>query len=68
MVSQQDQLEVLASVNAVSRIGTVSNDITKAENFIDLLSFDVSQHRTKRFNVSMKVADNRSFGQFWLGG
>ena len=68
VVSQQHHLKVFAGVDALARIGTVSNDIAKAENFIDLLFFDVSQHRSKRFNVSMKVADDGSFGQIWLGG
>lgn len=68
MVPQQNHLKIFAGIDALARVGTVSNDIAKAENFIDLLIFDVGQHRSKRFNVSMKVADDSSFGQIWLGG
>ena len=68
MVPQQHHLKVFACLDALARVGTVSNDIAKAEDFIDLLIFDVGQNRSKRFNVSMNVADDSSFGQIWLGG
>ena len=45
-------------VDALQRIGSVTDRITEAENFVNPMRFDVFQHRVKGFEIAVNVTDD----------
>jgi hypothetical protein len=58
MITKQTKLKIEADVDALSRIGAVSNHVAKAENAIDPLSPHIVQNRIQGFDVAVNVAQN----------
>jgi hypothetical protein len=58
MITEQTKLEIEADIDALSRIGAVSNHVAEAENAIDSLSPDIVKNRIQGFDIAVNVAQN----------
>ena len=58
VIAEQYHLALHDQINALARVGSVTDHISQTIDLVDLLFLDIFQHRLKGFKVAVNIADN----------